>query len=174
MLPIARAMFLAPPKWLFSSGAFVDCGAASGHFSIFDRRICYCQPASLCLTRHLLVAPPPLFDSFSIIVVCHIAIPPLAGALISLSPFLNLAYKLISSCTISYCLAGTFVECCAAIYLIWLAYNQLPSCHGSIFQASLFIAVLPFHIWLAHFWLPCHHICIWLVPLLVTTLQHLH
>ncbi len=132
--------------------------------SIFDRRVCYCQPSSLCLTRHLLVALLPVLDSFSIIVVCHTAIPPSAGALISLSPFLHLvyklisllpflhlAYKLISSCTISYRLAGTFVNCCAAIYLIWLAYNQLPSYHGSVLLASLFIAVSPFHIWLAHF-----------------------
>jgi hypothetical protein len=45
-----------------------------------------------------------------------------------------------------------FINCCTAIYLIWLAYNQLPpSCRGSILPASSLIAVPPFLIWLVHF-----------------------
>ncbi len=172
MLPNASVILTCPDAT--TSLIWCICWLRCCHFSLFDWRIFYCQPASLHLTRPLFVALQPLFDSVSIIVVCHLAISYSAGVLVSLSPFLHLADKVISSSAISYCLAGTFVICCTTIYIIWLADDWLPSYPDLILPASTFIAVLPFLIWLVNFWLLWSHICIWLAPLLVATAQHLH
>ncbi len=60
--------------------------------------------------------------------------------------------------------------------VLWDAYNQLPSCRGSIQPVSLLITVPSFLIRLVYIFilLPCHHLCIWPALLLVATLQHLH
>ncbi len=117
----------------------------------FDWPNFYCQPASLHSTRPLLLASPPLFDSVSIIVVCHVAISHSAGILVALLPLLHVAYRVISSCTVSYWLDGTFIICCAPIYIIWLPYSQLPSWCCLLLPPFLFIVVLPFLILLVHF-----------------------
>ena len=70
--------------------------------------------------------------------------------------------------------AGVFSSRLWVVGVPWHANNPLPSCRGSIWLASLLIALLPFLIQLVHFMMPCCHICICLAPLLVATLQHLH
>ncbi len=87
--------------------AFVHCGKATS--TILTGAFFIADPPSLHLTRHLLVALPPWFDSVSIIVVFHIAISNLDGTLVLL-PFLHLVYEFISSCAISYRVAGPFYQ----------------------------------------------------------------